>query len=174
MIKKKPKIINNRFYTGADLAGMGLNKELIKVADRQGLLIGIAIDKPSHQVTSLEGNTYALSIPKDYKDFYEDMSISPYTKKVFYGENISYWLKNRIDPKVVIQGKKKGQVLRKLSDEQINNNFKKWDSKFDEALTKKLGKSFIKTYKTKKPNYSEKEFKANKFKSQQINRRFIS
>ena len=78
---KKPRIIKNRFYTGADLAGMGLNKEKIKVADRQGLLIGIAIDKPSHQVTSLGGNTYALAIPKTYKAFYEDMNISPYSKK---------------------------------------------------------------------------------------------
>tara|TARA_Y100000994_G_C15656347_1_gene427587 strand:- start:626 stop:1147 length:522 start_codon:yes stop_codon:yes gene_type:complete len=170
---KKPRIIKNRFYTGADLAGMGLNKEKIKVADRQGLLIGIAIDKPSHQVTSLGGNTYALAIPKTYKAFYEDMNISPYSKKIYYGENINYWLKNRIDPSVKIQGKKKGQALRKLSDKKINENYIKWSEKYDEALNKKLGKSFTKTYKVKNHSYDEKEFSPDKFKSKQVYRRFI-
>ena len=170
---KKPRIIKNRFYTGADLAGMGLNKEKIKVADRQGLLIGIAIDKPSHQVTSLGGNTYALAIPKTYKAFYEDMNISPYSKKIYYGENINYWLKNRIDPSVKIQGKKKGQALRKLSDKKINENYIKWSEKYDEALNKKLGNSFTKTYKVKNRSYDEKEFSPDKFKSKQVYRRFI-
>lgn len=170
---KKTRIIKNRFYTGADLAAMGLNKEKIKVADRQGLLIGIAIDKPSHQVTSLGGNTYALAIPKTYKAFYEDMNISPYSKKIYYGENINYWLKNRIDPSVQIQGKKKGQALRKLSNKEINENYIKWSKKYDEALNKKLGNSFIKTYKVKKHSYDEKEFDMNKFKSKQLYRRFI-
>ena len=170
---KKTRIIKNRFYTGADLAAMGLNKEKIKVADRQGLLIGIAIDKPSHQVTSLGGNTYALAIPKTYKTFYEDMNISPYSKKIYYGENINYWLKNRIDPSVQIQGKKKGQALRKLSNKEINENYIKWSKKYDEALNKKLGNSFTKTYKVKNHSYDEKEFSPDKFKSKQVYRRFI-
>tara|TARA_R100000353_G_scaffold10289_2_gene11458 strand:+ start:1273 stop:1797 length:525 start_codon:yes stop_codon:yes gene_type:complete len=173
MINKKVKIMKHRFYTGADLAGMGFNKEKIKVADRQGLLIGIAIDKPSHQVTSLEGKTYALAIPKDYKDFYEDMNISPYSKKLFYGENVSYWLKKRIDPKVEIQGKKKGQALRKLSDKQVEENFINWSKVYDKALDKKLGEGFIKKYKVKNSSYDEKRFKADKFKSKQLDRRFI-
>ena len=173
MINTK-KIIKNRFYTGSQLSEAGINKELLKVADRQGILIGIAIDKPSHQVTSLEGNTYALKIPKENKDFYIDMNISPYSKKIYYGENIVNWLKTRIDPNIKIQGKKKGQALRKLSTEKVDNNFKEWSKKYDEALTAKFGKSFLKDYKTNSKIYLDKAWDANKFKSKQINRRFFS
>jgi len=167
------KIIKNRFYTGSQLSEAGLNKELLKVADRQGILVGIAIDKPSHQVTSLEGNTYALKIPKEKKDFYIDMNISPYSKKIYYGENITNWLKTRKDPKAIIKGKKKGEALRKLSNKELDANFEKWAKKYDEALTAKFGKTFLKDYKASSKVYLDKAWDANKFKSKQINRRFF-
>ena len=85
MINTK-KIIKNRFYTSSQLSEAGLNKELLKVADRQGILIGIAIDKPSHQVTSLEGNTYALKIPKENKDFYYNNQATYLQKKYIMGK----------------------------------------------------------------------------------------
>ena len=37
------------------------------------------------------------------------MNISPYSKKIYYGENITNWLKTRKDPKAIIKGKKKGK-----------------------------------------------------------------
>ena len=101
------------------------------------------------------------------------MNISPYSKKIYYGENVTDWLKTRKDPKVKIQGKKQGQALRKLSAKEIDSKFKKWSEKYDEVLIAKFGKTFLKDYKINNKNYSDKAMSANKFKSRQINRSFF-
>lgn len=144
----------NTFYTGKELNNLKVaNLEKIKIADRQGLLVPIVIDRASHQAKALNGNIYALKYEDMSKSDFDKLEASPYSKKLYYGENINFWLQNRIDPDLVIKGSKKGTALRRLSDKEIKDNYKKWTIRFDSVLEKKLGKDFIKNSKIKRKKF---------------------
>ena len=135
----------NSFYTGKELHNLKIaNLEKIKVADRQGLLVPIVIDRPSHQSKALEGNIYALDYKSMTPSEFDKLEASMYSKKLYYGENINFWLGERIDPDLTIKGSKKGTALRRLSDDEISSNYKRWSKKYNSVLTKKLGKDFLK------------------------------
>tara|TARA_B100001029_G_C14911211_1_gene366625 strand:- start:192 stop:719 length:528 start_codon:yes stop_codon:yes gene_type:complete len=158
MNKKNYKSIVNKesFFTGKELHKLKIaNLEKIKVADRQGLLVPIVIDRPHHQAKGLNGNIYAIDGDKLSSDDYKKLNSSVHSKKLYYGDNINFWLANRIDPDLVIPGSKKGTVLRRLSDKQIKDNYKFWSEKFDKKLNQFLPKDFKSNKKYKKLTFSK-------------------
>ena len=125
MPPKLKKINNNVFYSGKQLldltkgTGSEINKEKLKVADRGGILVPIIIDRKEHEAKTLDGNFYGVTLGQDQLS---KLKVGPYTKKLYYGQNVNFWLANRIDPNLVIKGSKKGSTLRRFNKKETTSN----------------------------------------------------
>ena len=160
MPPKLKKINNNVFYSGKQLldltkgTGSEINKEKLKVADRGGILVPIIIDRKEHEAKTLDGNFYGVTLGQDQLS---KLKVGPYTKKLYYGQNVNFWLANRIDPNLVIKGSKKGTVLRRFNKKETTQNYNLWGATFDKAFVKEFGNSFIQENKlSRKPKRFKK------------------
>ena len=129
------------FYTKEELMNIfEIDTSQIQKAERQGLLVAINIyNNAWKDLRGRDGEAYAIKLSKDQAEGLKRKGYKPHTKKIYYGDNVKHWMKNRFDNKLYKSptgGSYRRKVIKGLSKGDYKKNFDKWSEIYDTKLSK--------------------------------------